>query len=144
VRALAPQRMSASGDVRGASRNNRGQPGVDQRQEVYRSEDRKGDNRMKPILLITILIIAAPPLTFGQETSKKESRVSNKASTSQEPYNEIVRMDNRLFAAFNTQNPDELKNLFTDDLEFYQDNKGWLRIHKRSKTSKRCLNRILK
>jgi len=46
------------------------------------------------------------------------------ASASQKLYNEIVRMDNLLFAAFNTQNLDELKIFFTDDLEFYQDNEG--------------------
>lgn len=79
---------------------------------------------MKPILLIAILIIAAPPSTPGQETSKKENQVSKMASTSQKLYNEIVRMDNLLFAAFNTQNLDELKIFFTDDLEFYQDNEG--------------------
>ena len=79
---------------------------------------------MKPILLIAILIIAAPPSTPGQETNKKENQVSKMASASQKLYNEIVRMDNLLFAAFNTQNLDELKIFFTDDLEFYQDNEG--------------------
>ncbi len=41
-----------------------------------------------------------------------------------ELYNEIAHMDVVLFDAFNTQNLDKLKDLFTDDLEFYQDNQG--------------------
>lgn len=79
---------------------------------------------MKPRLLIAMLVIAAPPSAFGQEARKQGGQASNTASPSQELYNAIARMDSLLFDAFNTQNLDRLKTLFTDDLEFYQDNEG--------------------
>ena len=37
---------------------------------------------------------------------------------------EIARMDDRLSEAFNAHDVERIKFLFTDDLEFYQDNKG--------------------
>ena len=37
---------------------------------------------------------------------------------------EITRMDDRLSEAFNAYDVERMKVLFTDDLEFYQDNKG--------------------
>ena len=41
-------------------------------------------------------------------------------------YNEIARMDSILFNAYNTQDTLTMKNLFTEDLEWYQDNGGLL------------------
>lgn len=46
------------------------------------------------------------------------------AATSKELFNEIAKMDSVLFEAFNTQQMDLFKPLFTDDLEWYQDNGG--------------------
>jgi ketosteroid isomerase-like protein len=37
---------------------------------------------------------------------------------------EIARMDGRLSEAFNAHDVERMRVLFTDDLEFYQDNKG--------------------
>jgi hypothetical protein len=41
-------------------------------------------------------------------------------------YNEIAHMDSVLFDAFNTQNIEKMKTLFTPDLEWFQDNGGLL------------------
>lgn len=48
------------------------------------------------------------------------------APTSTELYNEIERMDTALFDAFNTQNMAVFKSLFSEDLEWFQDNGGLL------------------
>ena len=39
-------------------------------------------------------------------------------------YNEIAHMDSVLFNAYNTQDIETIKKLFTDDLEFYHDKGG--------------------
>jgi ketosteroid isomerase-like protein len=71
----------------------------------------------KVLLLIVIILIKTSPL-FAQE--KKA------APTSTELYNEIARMDSILFNAFNTQDINKFKSLFTEDLEWFQDNGGLL------------------
>ena len=43
---------------------------------------------------------------------------------SQALYDEIAYMDSMLFQAFNTQNIKQFKSLFTEDLEWFQDNDG--------------------
>lgn len=48
------------------------------------------------------------------------------APTSQELYNEIAAMDTQLFEAFNAKDMPKFKPLFTEDLEWYQDNGGLL------------------
>jgi hypothetical protein len=48
------------------------------------------------------------------------------APTSQELYNEIAKMDTVLFDAFNVKDMAKFKPLFTEDLEWYQDNGGLL------------------
>jgi len=48
------------------------------------------------------------------------------AAVSRELYEEIAKMDSILFAAFNTQDMDNFKPLFTEDLEWFQDNGGLL------------------
>ncbi len=48
------------------------------------------------------------------------------APTSQVLHNEIAHMDSVLFEAFNTQDMEHFKPLFTEDLEWYQDNGGLL------------------
>jgi ketosteroid isomerase-like protein len=59
-------------------------------------------------------------LTISQAQEKKV------ASTSQELYNEIAAMDTLLFDAFNVKDMAKFKPLFTEDLEWYQDNGGLL------------------
>ena len=46
------------------------------------------------------------------------------AQTSQELFNEIAYMDSVMFHAFNNRDMDKFKALFTEDLEWYQDNGG--------------------
>ena len=46
------------------------------------------------------------------------------APTPQELYNEIAKMDSIMFAAFNARDMDKFKSLFTQDLEWFQDNDG--------------------
>ena len=48
------------------------------------------------------------------------------APTSQKLYNEITAMDTQLFEAFNAKDMSKFKPLFTEDLEWYQDNGGLL------------------
>lgn len=73
-----------------------------------------------------IALIAVALLALDQVKGQKVVPVSNSEapSASQQLYNEIERMDGVLFDAFNTQNLNKLKTLFTEDLEFYQDNEG--------------------
>ena len=81
---------------------------------------------MKQIFIMIIVLVAVALLALNQVTGKKVVPVSNSEapSASQQLYNEIERMDGVLFDAFNAQNLNKLKTLFTDDLEFYQDNEG--------------------
>jgi hypothetical protein len=51
------------------------------------------------------------------------------AQTSKALFDEIAAMDSILFTAYNTQNIEQLKSLFSEDLEWYQDNEG-LVFHK--------------
>jgi hypothetical protein len=46
------------------------------------------------------------------------------APTSQQLYTEIAKMDSIIFAAFNARDMDKFKSLFTQDLEWFQDNDG--------------------
>ena len=66
-----------------------------------------------------ILVIAS--IYFTSFTSAQEKKV---AATSQELYVEIAHMDSVMFNAFNTQNMPVFKPLFSEDLEWYQDNGG--------------------
>jgi ketosteroid isomerase-like protein len=56
-------------------------------------------------------------------TRAQEKKV---APTSQELYNAIEAMDTQLFEAFNTKDMSKFKPMFTEDLEWYQDNDGLL------------------
>src|SRR5689334_25346996 len=90
---------------------------------------------MKRILIMIIALVAIALLGLNQVTGQKVIPVSNSEapSASQQLYNEIERMDGVLFDAFNTQNLNNLKTLFTDDLEFYQDNEGLARYQQTMK-----------
>ena len=69
---------------------------------------------------ILILFISLAFINSGIAQEKKV------APTTQELFNEIQHMDSVVFDAFNTQNMDKFKPLFTEDLEWYQDNGGLL------------------
>lgn len=60
---------------------------------------------------------------FATTVIAQEKKV---APTSQELYNEIAAMDAQLFEAFNAKDMSKCKPLFTEDLEWYQDNGGLL------------------
>lgn len=60
-------------------------------------------------------------LSFSATISAQEKKV---APTSQELYHEIEQMDSIMFQAFNTQNMEKFKAMFTEDLEWFQDNGG--------------------
>ena len=52
------------------------------------------------------------------------------APTSSQLYSEIARMDRIMFAAFNRQGMASVKALFTEDLEWFQDNGGLINYSK--------------
>jgi hypothetical protein len=62
-------------------------------------------------------------LALASHATAQEKKV---APVSPQLYNEIAHMDSILFGAFNTQNMTQFKPLFTQDLEWYQDNGGLL------------------
>lgn len=68
--------------------------------------------------LFLVLIVT---LFFMTQAIAQEKKV---APTTQELFKEIAHMDSVMFNAFNTQNMDKFKPLFTEDLEWYQDNGG--------------------
>jgi ketosteroid isomerase-like protein len=67
-------------------------------------------------VMIIVTCMMASLLSYAQE--KKV------APTSKALYNEIAHMDSVLFAAFNKQDMKTFKPLFTEDLEWFQDNGG--------------------
>lgn len=71
----------------------------------------------RPFLICCII----STLLFSNSVFAQEKKV---AQTSKELFNEIATMDSIMFKAFNTQNMDKFKPLFTEDLEWYQDNGG--------------------
>lgn len=60
-------------------------------------------------------------LSFITQAIAQEKKL---APTTQKLFNKIAHMDSVMFDAFNTQNMDKFKPLFTEDLEWYQDNGG--------------------
>jgi ketosteroid isomerase-like protein len=81
---------------------------------------------MQRLLIMTIVLVAVALLGLDQVTGKEASTVGNAEAppVSRDLYKEIERMDGVLSGAFNKQDLDGLKALFTEDLEFYQDNEG--------------------
>src|SRR5438874_10511738 len=73
---------------------------------------------MKCIRLSVTLLIAAIISAIGQ------SPASSQLAKSRELFQTIARMDAKLFDAFNAHNLDAMMAMFTDDVEFYQDNDG--------------------
>jgi hypothetical protein len=74
---------------------------------------------MKRILVMTVELVA---MGFSDLDHAPEA-----APASQELYDEIKRMDAVLSDAFDAHDINKLKALFTEDLEFYQDNEGLIR-----------------
>lgn len=75
---------------------------------------------MKPIFIVLcwlLLLIVQPAM--AQQTTKQ-------APAPADLYRTIEKMDSLLFAAYNAQDLTALKNWFTKDLEWYQDNGGLL------------------
>ncbi len=72
---------------------------------------------MKPFLVLILFLM----LIKNVQAQSKENATADKAL-----FTEIAHMDSVLFEAYNTQNVDKLKTLFTEDLEWYQDNGGLL------------------
>ena len=70
---------------------------------------------------ITIGIFLFLGLSHTNPAMAQEKKV---APTSTELYREIEAMDKEMFDAFNTQNLQKFQSLFTDDLEWFQDNGG--------------------
>ena len=66
---------------------------------------------------LTLLLL----LSFSIIVSAQEKKV---APTSKELYHEIEQMDSIMFQAFNSQNMKKFKAMFTEDLEWFQDNGG--------------------
>lgn len=60
-------------------------------------------------------------LLFASCAFAQEKKV---AITSKELFNEIFHMDSVLFRAYNSQNLEIFRSLFTDDVEWFQDNAG--------------------
>jgi len=77
---------------------------------------------MKHFFRINTFLICL--LCFGITYS--EAQEKKVAPTSPELYNEIAAMDTLLFDAFNAKDMTKFKPLFTEDLEWYQDNGGLL------------------
>ena len=98
---------------------------------------------MKRTLLVISFLTAVASTTLGQDVAGKTVQSANTKS-SPELYNEIANMDSVLFEAFNTQNLDKMKRLFTDDLEFFQDNEGLIRYSQTIKSFQRLFDQNLK
>ena len=73
---------------------------------------------MNRSLLAFSLLLAVAICTFGQ------SPIPSPTAESRELFETIATMDSKLFDAFNAHKIDDLMAMFTDDLEFYQDNDG--------------------
>lgn len=71
------------------------------------------------IRLVLIILI----LTFANPVRAQEKKV---APTSATLYHEIEQMDQIVFDAFNRKEFTKFKSLFTEDLEWFQDNGGLL------------------
>ncbi len=68
--------------------------------------------------LITLFFFFFSAISFVSAQSGKSSEEN------QDLYNEIAHMDSVLFNAYNTQDLEKIKTLFTEDLEFYHDKGG--------------------
>jgi ketosteroid isomerase-like protein len=81
----------------------------------------KKNLEMRPKQFIKLSLLFCVFLSIGSTTNAQSKKV---AATSQSLYQEIAKMDSILFAAYNHQDFITLKSLFTNDLEWFQDNEG--------------------
>jgi ketosteroid isomerase-like protein len=81
---------------------------------------------MKHALLVAAPLVLALVSTGDcwTEARPPATRLGQMLSGSADLRDEITRMDSTLFAAFNVQNIDKVRTMFTEDLEFYHDNEG--------------------
>ena len=75
--------------------------------------------RFKPYYVFNLILA----FLFLNTATAQEKKV---APTSTELYKEIEQMDTIMFEAFNKKEFDKFKSLFTEDLEWFQDNGGLL------------------
>ncbi|MFV8270832.1 nuclear transport factor 2 family protein [Flavobacterium sp. GT2N3] len=76
-------------------------------------------NRFKIYLFLNVILASA----FFNAVTAQEKKV---APTPAELYQEIKQMDEIMFEAFNKKDFEKFKSLFTEDLEWFQDNDGLL------------------
>jgi transcriptional regulator of heat shock response len=76
---------------------------------------------MKVTAIIPLSCFILLSIFVTTTTCAQERKV---APTPKTLFDEIAAMDSILFAAYNTQNIAKLKSLFTEDLEWFQDNGG--------------------
>ena len=69
----------------------------------------------------TIAILYLLTLNINTNAQNKNNSLEH-----QELYNQIAHLDSVLFNAFNTQNIETMKTMFSEDLEWFQDNGGLL------------------
>ena len=69
----------------------------------------------------TIAILYLLTLNINTNAQNKNNSLEH-----QELYNQIAHLDSVLFNAFNTQDIETMGKIFSDDLEWYQDNGGLL------------------
>jgi hypothetical protein len=74
------------------------------------------------LLLLSIFIYSS---ALAQNQIQKSAAI-----TKNELFNKIANLDSLLFAAYNSKNLDLMKNFFTSDLEWYQDNGGLIGFEK--------------
>ena len=76
-------------------------------------------NRFKFHFILNLILV----LAFFNTANAQEKKV---APTSAALYKEIEQMDEIMFEAFNKKDFEKFKSLFTEDLEWFQDNGGLL------------------
>ncbi len=85
------------------------------------------------VLLLSIFIYSS---ALAQNQIQKSAAI-----TKNELFNKIANLDSLLFAAYNSKNLDLMKNFFTSDLEWYQDNGGLIGFEKVFENFNSILNR---
>jgi len=85
------------------------------------------------VLLLSIFIYSS---ALAQNQIQKSAAI-----TKNELFNKIANLDSLLFAAYNSKNLDLMKNYFTSDLEWYQDNGGLIGFEKVFENFNSILNR---
>jgi ketosteroid isomerase-like protein len=87
-------------------------PGIKESIQITKTRTMKGFKAMA----ITFVISACS--ASNDDGTKQTAKSSNETK---ELYAAIAKMDSTLFDAFNRRDLDKLKNLFSEDLEFYHD-----------------------